>query len=576
MALLVLTGAAERRPKPPVSDSETVQGPLGLALDRYLMQLETFGFSGSVLVAKDGQIVLHKGYGLADRERKRPYTPATIFDVASISKQFTAAAILKLETEGKLKVEDPLSKFLGALPGRKSEITLHMLLTHSSGLPDLLGEEYEPTSREAMVRRAMEAALVYAPGKRFHYSNLGYNLLAAVVEIASKEPYESYLHDHLFVPAGMLHTGFHVPDRDLVAHGYTPTGDWGTPFDHPWAPDGPYWNLRGNGGILSTTGDLYRWHLALEDDTVLSQPEREKLITPWVSQGRQIHASYGYGWGIEKDPKGGRLVDHIGGNLVFDSDFRRYLDANVVIIASSNGTDYSSIAVTPHLESRIFGLPDPEPPAAAPVDPALLARRAGAYALAGGERLQVSASGKLLAVTAQGTQAFALLLGLRDADDRENMAARLQKTAEALDGLRTGNGKPWAELRSLPVPRATVEAQAALAPWQEKLGAWKGTEVLGNESYGGHPYSYARLTFEKGTKIAELGWSGMGVETLHFLDAPPPVLFVPQADGSFASYDVRTGTSVRLTFEDPGGGAPAELVVHTADGVVKATRSQIQ
>jgi CubicO group peptidase (beta-lactamase class C family) len=573
LGLLILAGAAERRPKPTVSDGETVQGPLGTALDRYLQQLETFGFSGSVLVAKDGQIVLHKGYGLADREHKRPYTPATIFDVASISKQFTAAAILKLEMEGKLKVEDPISKFFGPVPGRKSEITLHMLLTHSSGMPDLLGEEYEPTSRDEMLHRALDAGLVYPPGKRFHYSNAGYNLLAAVVEIASKEPYEKYLHDRLFVPAGMLHTGFHVPDRDLAAHGYTPGGDWGTPFDHPWAPDGPYWNLRGNGGILSTTGDLYRWHLALEDDTVLSQPEREKYITPWVSQGRQIHTKYAYGWGIEKDPKGGLLVDHIGGNLVFDSDFRRYLDANIVIIASSNSTDYSAISVTPHLESRIFGVADPEPPAASAVDPALLARRAGIYAMATGERLQVSASGKLLAVTAQGTQAFSLLLGLRDADDRENMAARLQLTSEALDALRAGDGKPWANLRSLPVPKATQEAQAALAPWREKLGAWKGTEVLGNESYGGHPYSYARLTFERGTKIAELGWSGMGVETLRFMDAPPPVLFVPQADGSFASYDVRTGASVRLTFEDPEGDAPAELVVHTADGVVKARRA---
>lgn len=563
---------------PALSGHDEVNSPLGTALDRYLSQLETFGFSGSALVAKDGKIVLNKGYGLADRAKSQPYTSNTIFDIASISKQLTAAAILKLEMEGKLKVEDPITKFFGPLDGRKPEITLHMLLTHTSGMPDILGDEYEPVSRDEMVKRAMGSALISAPGRKFHYSNAGYNLLAAVVEIVSKQPYETYLREHLFVPAGMLHTGFHVPDRELAAHGYLLTSEWGTAFDHPWAPDGPYWNLRGNGGILSTTGDLYRWHLALQGDTVLSKEEREKFITPFVSQGRMSHASYAYGWGIEKDPKGGLLVSHIGGNLVFESDFRRYMDANVVIITSSNSTDYSAISVSPHLEKRIFGLADPEPPSAAPIDPAVLARRAGIYllqsALPSGDRLQVAVAGKRLAITALGPQAFSLLLSVQDDDDRQGMAERLKKAAAAFDALRAGNPKPYADLRSEPAEKGAEEAKAALGPWQEKLGAWKSAEVLGNESYGGHPYTYTRLTFEKGSKLAELGWSGMGVETLRFMDAPPPVLFVPQTDGSFASYDIRTGTGVRLAFEEPGGGKPTELVAKTAEGVAKARRME--
>ncbi|MEA2695190.1 MAG: hypothetical protein QOJ16_4577, partial [Acidobacteriota bacterium] len=246
---LLFTGAAACQVAG-ASPRGEVHGPLGESLDRFFSRLEAFGFSGSALVAQGGQIVLDKGYGLADREHGRPYTARTIFDIASISKQFTAAAILKLEQEGRLKVEDPIGKFLGTVPADKAPITLHMLLTHTSGLPDLLGDEYEPVSRPEMVRRAMAADLVHVPGRRFLYSNLGYNLLAAVVEIASGKPYEQYLKERLWEPAGLRHTGFHVPDREDVAHGYTPTGDWGTPLDHPWAPDGPYWNLRGNGGIL--------------------------------------------------------------------------------------------------------------------------------------------------------------------------------------------------------------------------------------------------------------------------------------------------------------------------------------
>ena len=549
-----------------------VHGPLGESLDRYLSRLEDFGFSGSVLVARKGQIVLDKGYGLADREHGKPYTARTIFDVASISKQFTAAAILKLEQEGKLKVEDPIGKYLGAVPPDKAPITLHMLLTHTSGLPDVLGDEYEPVSRQDLIRRAMASDLVRVPGRKFWYSNVGYDLLAAVIEMVSGKGYEEYLTERLWKPAGMLHTGFHVADKDLVAHGYTPAGDWGTPLDHPWAPDGPWWNLRGNGGILSTTGDLYRWHVALTGDAILNARERAKLIAPQVSQGRAAHASYGYGWAVETDPKGGRKVAHIGGNLVFDSDFRRYLDAGMVLIASSNSTDYSAIPVAPHLENRLFGLPDPEPPAAAPADPAALSKLAGIYTLPSGDRLEVKADGQRLALVALGPQAFPLLLGGQDEAERRQMEARLQKIGEMLEALRAGNAAPWAELRSEPLEKATAESKAALTPLKTQLGAWQSAQVLGNGSYGGHPYTYARLTFEKGPKIAEYLWSGMGIENVRFMDAPPAILFVPQKDGSFANFDVRTGSVIHVRFEEPGGGASTVLVATSTGGPVKAKR----
>ena len=259
-----------------------VRGPLGRALDAYLSRLEGFGFSGSAFVAKGGEIVLDRGYGLADRVRRRPYTAETIFDIASISKQFTAAAILKLETEGKLKTADPIAKFFGPVPPDKEPLTLHRLLTHTAGLAESFGDEYEPVSRQELIRRALASDLLVRPGRKFRYSNAGYSLLAAVVEIAAGEPYETYLRQRLWQPAGMAHTGFHVPDRGRAAHGYAPGLDWGTPFDHPWAPDGPYWNLRGCGGIVTTADDLYRWHQALAGDAILPRAEREKLITPWV------------------------------------------------------------------------------------------------------------------------------------------------------------------------------------------------------------------------------------------------------------------------------------------------------
>ncbi len=579
LALFLLPCAAACQPNRTAAGRGEVHGPMGESLDRFLSRLEDFGFSGSALVAQNGKVVLDKGYGVADREHHRPYTAETMFDIASISKQFTAAAILKLEQQGKLKVEDPLAKFLGpAVPEDKAGITLHMLLTHSSGLVDVIGGEYDPVSRADMIRLSMAAPLVHAPGKKFWYSNVGYSLLAAVVEIASGKPFEAYLKENLWEPAGMLHTGFHVPDPEAVAHGYTPEGDWGTPMDHPWLPDGPYWNLRGNGGVLSTTGDLYRWDQALTGDKVLNKTERTKYVTPWVSQGRQAHASYGYGWSVEEGPKGGTEISHIGGNLVFDSDFRRYPGTQSVIILSSNSTDYSAIPVGPHIENRLFGLPDPEPPAASPADAALLARLpglAGPYALPSGDRLEVkivpggtggTAGTARLAITALGPQAFPLLLGIQDDDDQDRMDQRLKRIGEMLTALRTGNPGPLAKLRSESREKADAESKAYLAPWQQKLGTWQNAEVLGNGSYGGHPYTYARLTFDKGPKLVEYLWSGMGIESVRFVDAPPPILFVPQTDGSFVNFDVRSGKVVHLRFEG------TDLVATSPTGPVRAKR----
>src|ERR1700720_2975078 len=210
--------------------------PVGAALDRYMARLAAYGYSGSVLVARGGRVLLHQGYGLADRARRRPYTAETLFDVASISKQFTAAAILALEMAGKLAVEDPLGKFFPGAPADKAPITLTHLPPHPPGLRDPFGEEYEPVTRQELLRRVFASRLLGPPGRRYRYSNGGYSVLAAGVEVASGQTYDDYLRGRLFEPAGMRHTGFRLPPPALalLAHGYTAGGDWGTPLDHPW------------------------------------------------------------------------------------------------------------------------------------------------------------------------------------------------------------------------------------------------------------------------------------------------------------------------------------------------------
>lgn len=327
--LVIMAGALACAPAPPAPPSD----PVGAYLARTLPD----GFSGTVLAGRGDDITYCEGFGLADREARLPATCDTVYDVMSITKQFTAAAVLKLETMGKLRVSDPIDRHLGPVPADKRGITLHHLLAHTSGLVEGLGDDYDVMSREDLLAGALASTLVSAPGAEFHYSNVGYSLLAAVVEKASGLGYEQFLAKHLFRPAGMRRTGYVLPrwTPEQVAVEYDETGaSQGRPFDHPWAADGPHWNLRGNGGILSTARDMFRWHRALAGDTVLSAAARRKLFTPHT----RIPGTdewYAYGWAI-LDTEPGRVAWHNGGNSWSLANYGRELPGGATTFWVSN------------------------------------------------------------------------------------------------------------------------------------------------------------------------------------------------------------------------------------------------
>lgn len=295
-------------------------------------------FSGSVLVMKDGQELLKKGYGLADREEKIPYTPETISTVGSVTKQFTGTAILKLEMMGKLTVQDALEKYFPGAPADKKKITLHQLLTHTAGFKPAIGDDYEPLTRDAFIEKAMATPLDAAPGERYDYSNVGYSILAAIVELAGGMGYEQFLHKYLFEPAGMQHTGYVIPDwkGQTLATGYRGKERWGRSNEKPWAADGPYWNLKGNGGILSNTADMYRWHEALLTDKILDTAAKARLYGRHVKEGPDAETYYGYGWAIFPTRRKTWLVTHNGGNGIYFCDVLRFLDEKLVIIYQTN------------------------------------------------------------------------------------------------------------------------------------------------------------------------------------------------------------------------------------------------
>jgi CubicO group peptidase (beta-lactamase class C family) len=256
----------------------------------------------------DGEVVTCQGWGEGRCE--------TVYDIGSVSKQFTAAAVVKLQMQGRLRVTDPIDRFFAGVPADKRGITVRHLLTHTAGLVDALGDDYDPLTREAMVTEALTSTLRTRPGPRYHYSNLGYSLLAAIIEQVSGRGYEDYLAHELFAPAGMTQTGYVLPDwepRDVAVEYNAQDRPQGRPYEHPWAADGPYWNLRGNGGLLSTAHDMGRWLLALEGDAILDEPAKAELFRPRVLEEPGGETRYAYGWVVTDTPLG-TVNWHNGGN----------------------------------------------------------------------------------------------------------------------------------------------------------------------------------------------------------------------------------------------------------------------
>lgn len=297
-------------------------------------------FWGTVLVAKTGEVVFEKGWGTSDRGGKRANDAETIFELASASKQVAATAILRLEQQKRLKTTDPLTKFFPKAPKDKKAVTLDHLLHHTAGLDPNLGVPYAwPGTRDQYTQDMLEKPLVEKPGEKWAYSNVGYALLAAVVEEVTGDTFEAYCRKELFAPAGLVDTGF-VNDEERKDDpratfreckdslpGWTATSwFWG-------------WGYRGMGGVVTTANDLVRWDRALRGDKVLGKAAKEKLYTPTLEK-------YACGWLVDVTPHGKRAF-HSGSVCGFRIQVARWLDEDVmVVVLSGDTTDPYKIEAT--------------------------------------------------------------------------------------------------------------------------------------------------------------------------------------------------------------------------------------
>ena len=301
-----------------------------------LLNLHTEGetFTGAVLVARNGEILLSQGYGLADRNKQIPNSAQTKFRLGSITKQFTAVAILILQEQGLLNVQDHICAYLPECPDVWQAVTIHHLLIHTSGIPNLTSfpdfADFKaiPTTPEQTITRFKDKPLDFQPGEKWAYSNSGYVLLGYLIEQVSGQSYEAFLHQHIFEPLQLTSTGYDHNDNSL-ATGYTGVDShWETPayidMSLPYAA----------GGLYSTVEDLYRWDQALYTGQLLPQESLDLMFTPHA-QTTFTGLSYGYGWFVGK-MNNHLAISHGGGIDGFVTEIRRYLDDRVTIILLSN------------------------------------------------------------------------------------------------------------------------------------------------------------------------------------------------------------------------------------------------
>jgi CubicO group peptidase (beta-lactamase class C family) len=362
-------------------------------------------FMGAALVARDGKVLLSKGYGFANLEWGVANSPASKFRLGSITKQFTAACILLLEERGKLKVDDPVKKYMTDAPAAWDKVTNFNLLTHTSGIssftgfPDYASTEAIATTPEKLVARFRDKPLEFQPGEKWNYSNSGYVLLGYLIEKISQQSYSEFVQENILTPLGMKDSGYDSNSAIILhrASGYAPSAkgtihagyiDMSIPFSA--------------GALYSTTEDLLRWEQGLMGGKLLSAASLAKMTTPFKNDyafGLAVHAVNGH-----------KVIEHGGGIEGFNTDIAYYPEdkLTVVVLANLNGgvpeTIANALAQVAHGEKVVL----PSERKEITVSPAVLGAYVGTYQLTPDFAIVVTFEGVQLMAQATGQPKFPL------------------------------------------------------------------------------------------------------------------------------------------------------------------------
>jgi len=495
------------------------------------------------------------------------------FDIGSLTKPFTAALVLSLVEDGSLSTTDTLGSVLPGVPSDKAGITIHQLLTHTSGLvrsAASLGIT-EASTREEFVAAVLQSELLFEPGERFEYSDTGYDLLAAIVEHLTGQEWSPLLDTRVLEPAGLQMTGYATGD-DLSSDAKGPVAwSYAAPLGVPWPEtrEGPApasWFNRGSGGLVSTASELAAWADALWHGKILSPKTLARMTSPQVSVGDG--RSYGYGWFLTSSDHG-RVIYHGGDIAGYKAHLANYVDEGLIFAVLHSVAGWERVTDR-HAIAAWFGEgPVPPPPA---IDAGELEGLAGTYRV--GEsvmvawpeagRLAVEADGQTLVdalFAAAGTGADERTEDARavvDALQRQDLAA-LQSRLRDRD-LAAGMGRRltgiWSILARRFGPADDWEVLAS-QPAQD------GTVVSVVQTHRGDRSDLMRFVW-RGARLVAVG----GDEGLR----RPTAVFVPTGEGKAARFEPATGRTTRLDFEPFVD--PQRVEVRVSDRAMMANRDR--
>ena len=313
-------------------------------------------FSGTILLARDGKPLVMKGYGFANREWQIPNTPQTKFRIGSVTKQFTSMIVMQLREQGKLKLEDSVCSFVSPCPDAWKPVTVHHLLTHTSGIPSYTGIaawreiNMMPKTTDQMMAIFRDLPLGWVPGEQFAYNNSGYFLLGVVIEKVTGKKYEQALQEMILTPLGLKDTGYDWP-RTILAQRAAGYEGRGGNIRNADALDmqQPY----SAGSMYSTVLDLLKWEQALYTDTLLPVAAKQIMWTPFKN-------GYAYGWSIAEPSAqtfGHKRIAHSGGINGFSSMLIRIPGENITAIVLSNNASANAGLVARDLLAVYYGQP---------------------------------------------------------------------------------------------------------------------------------------------------------------------------------------------------------------------------
>jgi CubicO group peptidase (beta-lactamase class C family) len=340
-------------------------------IDKFMLgQVEHFKFNGNVLIAEKGEVIYQKSFGVRDYYANEPLNDSSVFELASVSKQFTAMGVLLLEKQGKLSLSDSLRQYFPELPYKN--ISLHHMLTHTSGLPDYEQAMNSKWDRKKiafnsdMIRFLSKEKLPinFKPGEKWEYSNTGYAILASIIEKVSGMTFKDFMSKNVFEPLDMKHTRVYNTRRsgerlENYAYGFV----WSDSLKKHVLPDSlPDYDfvyyldgIQGDGIINSTTGDLLKWDRGLVNKTLIGDATLSKMFFPHALSDSTAKIHYGYGAFVGKN-EFGSFVNHSGGWPGYATNLARYIDDDRTIIILSNNQS-ASVAIQATISNILFGRP---------------------------------------------------------------------------------------------------------------------------------------------------------------------------------------------------------------------------